>query len=252
VVPAYGDSPYLRECLLSLKAQTLTCTIVISTSTSSDYICKIASEFNIPLRINDNGGTISKDWNFALRCAEADNIVVLAHQDDIYDREYASKCTKFFSNYPDCSIVFTNCYEMIDDRLTRTNMRELVKRALRNIAFLNHEIIHTPAAIKRLLGFGCPIPCPSVAFNLSKMPDFCFSSEYSINLDWDAWFQIGFSGGKIGFIRSPLLTHRLHDSSETNKGLIDQRRQKEDLKIFERLWSPIVARTIQIIYSINY
>lgn len=45
VVCAYGDSPYLRECLDSLKAQTRPSAILMTTSTPSPYLEQMAREY---------------------------------------------------------------------------------------------------------------------------------------------------------------------------------------------------------------
>ena len=52
-VCAYKESPYLRECVLSLLAQTVSTNILIATSTPTDATRVIADEFGIPLFIRD-------------------------------------------------------------------------------------------------------------------------------------------------------------------------------------------------------
>ena len=42
VICAYKESPYLEECIKSLKKQTLKSEIIISTSTPNDLIKKLA------------------------------------------------------------------------------------------------------------------------------------------------------------------------------------------------------------------
>jgi len=251
VVPAYGDSPYLGECLASLKAQSVNVDISICTATPSEYISKIADEFKVPVRVNEAGGSISKDWNYALSSVDA-QIVVLAHQDDLYDKQYAVACLDHFARHPHSAIVFTGCYEMINGRLTRNSPREIVKRVLRRFAYLNNDVVNSRRALKRLLGLGCSIPCPSVAFNRAEIQDFRFTDDYSLTLDWDAWIRIGEQGRGIGFVREPLLVHRIHAMSETSKGIADSRRASEDFRMFQRFWPPMVARFIQRVYALGY
>lgn len=43
---AYGESEYLEECISSLLNQTVKTNILISTSTPSEYICKMAENMN--------------------------------------------------------------------------------------------------------------------------------------------------------------------------------------------------------------
>ena len=45
---AYKESPYLEECIKSLKNQTIKSNILIATSTPNDYIKGIADKYAIP------------------------------------------------------------------------------------------------------------------------------------------------------------------------------------------------------------
>ena len=47
-VCAYQESPYLEECIKSLKKQTIKSNILIATSTPNDYIKGIADKYTIP------------------------------------------------------------------------------------------------------------------------------------------------------------------------------------------------------------
>ena len=49
---AYKESPYLEECILSLKKQTRKSGIIIITSTPNDYIEELSRKYGIPLFIN--------------------------------------------------------------------------------------------------------------------------------------------------------------------------------------------------------
>lgn len=58
-VCAYKESPYLEECIESLKGQSVRSNILIATSTPNEYIKNIAEKNNIPYFINEGGG-----WNY--------------------------------------------------------------------------------------------------------------------------------------------------------------------------------------------
>ena len=53
VVCAYKESPFLRDCLVSLTKQTLPARILMATSTPNDAIRSLAEEFGVPLFISD-------------------------------------------------------------------------------------------------------------------------------------------------------------------------------------------------------
>src|SRR5215470_12307123 len=81
-VMVYKDSPFLCECLESLKKQTVESFIFISTSTPSAYIFDIAQKFGVEVFIGEPRG-IANDWNFGLSKTKT-KYVTLAHQDDLY------------------------------------------------------------------------------------------------------------------------------------------------------------------------
>ena len=47
VICAYGDSPFLEECILSLVNQELKYQVILYTSTHRDYIEKLCLKYNI-------------------------------------------------------------------------------------------------------------------------------------------------------------------------------------------------------------
>ena len=65
-VCAYKESPYLEECIKSLKSQTIKSNILIATSTPNDYIKGIADKYEIPYYINEGEGGITQDWNLLI------------------------------------------------------------------------------------------------------------------------------------------------------------------------------------------
>jgi hypothetical protein len=73
VVLAYGDSPYLHACLESLFLQRSASDVIITTSTPSEHISRIASSYGVPVRTAQGSRGIADDWNFGLSCATADS-----------------------------------------------------------------------------------------------------------------------------------------------------------------------------------
>lgn len=251
LIPAYGKSQYLEACIKSLTSQTVKSQILITTSTPNDFITQLGDKYSIQIIYNNAGGSISKDWNFALQCS-SNNLVTLAHQDDLYHPQYAEKILNLFKDNHDCAIAFTDSLELINGKLYGNNKRELVKRILRKFAFLTMDVIRSKLQKYILLGFGCSIPCPSVTYNRSIIKDFYFSKEFTVNLDWDAWSRFAMDGQSIGYVRGALVTHRIHDEAETQKGISEKRREKEDLTLFMRFWPTPIAKVLLSIYRLSY
>jgi glycosyltransferase involved in cell wall biosynthesis len=250
VVLAYKESPYLRACLDSVVNQTSASTVIVSTSTPSEFLERLCADYALPLQVNSGPKGLAPDWNFGLRQAQS-KYVTLAHQDDLYDQRYVELMVSRAEERADTLITFSDYSERIGE-LTETGTTNLkIKRILRSLAFLNHHHISSDLRKKALLAFGSPIPCPSVMYNMQNLTDFSFSSNFSVNVDWDAWLRIARLGGSISYVPEHLLSHRLHEHSETSKGIGDNRRADEDLRLFKTLWPRPIAVAIARLYKLS-
>ena len=111
VVCAYKTSEYLEECIESLINQTVKSNIIISTSTPNSHIENIAKKYNLELSINPVSKGIGPDWNYAVSLAKT-NFVTLAHQDDIYDKDYTKNVLEAIRKNNDIIMIFTNGKEI--------------------------------------------------------------------------------------------------------------------------------------------
>lgn len=58
--------------------------------------------------------------------------------------------------------------------------------------------------------------------------------------------------GCFVYINQKLMKHRIHEESATTKGLLSNNRQKEDLRMFKRLWPKPIAKLLAVIYAKSY
>ena len=93
VVCAYKESKYLEECIKSLLEQTIKSNIIIATATPNNHIEKLAKKYNLKLFINDEKPGIGTDWNYGVSQTNTDYVTV-AHQDDIYKKNYLEEIIK--------------------------------------------------------------------------------------------------------------------------------------------------------------
>lgn len=112
VICAYGDSPFLEECILSLVNQELKSQVILYTSTPSDYIEKLCLKYNIPYHSKVGGG-IGKDWNNALSFVKT-KYATIAHQDDYYLPNYSLEIMEKASKVPDSLIIYSDYFEEKD------------------------------------------------------------------------------------------------------------------------------------------
>ena len=250
LVPAYKESPYLADCLKSLKNQTTASRIVISTSTPSTLTQDIAEEFGVDYHTHSPNKGIAHDWNFGLHKVQTQWVTV-AHQDDVYLPDFTASVMKAISTTQNPSLIFTD-YAEISERSVRSQTKLLkIKQALLQLGFLGRSAIKSRWSKTNVLRFGSPIPCPSVTFK-TPIAEPLFEQGFKLNMDWAAWLKKAREPGEFVWIREVLMHHRIHEMSETTKGISQGYRAHEDLEILQRMWPRPIARAIAASYAIAY
>ncbi len=249
VVPAYGESPFLEACLASLREQTTSASILITTSTPSAFLDRMATRFGAQLRTNPRRENIAADWNFALR-ASATRYITLAHQDDVYYPAFAEESLRLLAT-SNAAVSFTG-YEQVDDTGARTASK--ISRVKHLIEAITLGATRSPSRLRMrcFLSFGNPLPCSSVTFDLSQLGGFGFSGAFASNLDWEAWLRLLDEGH--AFVRTPrrLVGRRHNPLTETSRLIRDGRRAQEDLMMFRRLWPSPIADALAALYRTGY
>ena len=243
VICAYGDSPYLEECIKSLMNQTLKTNIILYTSTPSKYIEALCTQYDLPYFIS-KGGSIGKDGNNALSFVET-QYATIADQDDYYEPNYAQEIMKKAKLYRDFLILYTNYFEEKKGKRISKTVNLKIKTAM--LRFLNcfssWKFWRT-----RILSFGNAICCPAVTYNLANLDKFQFDESLRGNLDWIAWYQIAQLDGRFIFLDKELMCHRIHSDSETSKTIKHHTRTDEDLATLSLFWPKWFATFIMKFY----
>jgi hypothetical protein len=249
-VLAHGESPFLDECLRSLKDQTVSSEIFLATSTPSPYLSDAAARHGLEIKVNPMQGGIAADWTFAYQQCRT-QYLTLAHQDDLYHPEYLDGCLSLAGRCPDNLITFTDYCEMVDGRMIPISCNLGIKKLILTTSYGIVRCLHAGFRKRSLLSWGCVIPCPSVMFHKQTIGDFSFSPEFSINLDWDAWARLAQRPGGFCYVPRRLMTHRLHGAAATTRGIISGNRQREDLAMFRRFWPGSVAAVLAAAYQLS-
>lgn len=249
VVPAYGHSPYLDDCLASLAGQARPSSLVVTTSTPFDGLEAIAARYGARLVVHGPNAGIGRDWNAALEHADAD-WVTLAHQDDTYDPGFSAAVLDAAARHRDALIVFTGYAELLDGKLRRGGL-PAIKRALLEFGFLGRECVRSRSARTNSLRFGNAIPCPAVTMHRART-GLRFDESMRTNMDWAAWLDLCQLDGSFVYLREPLMTHRIHPGSETSSTIGSGHRAAEDLQLLRRLWPAWIARGIARAYALAY
>lgn len=250
VICAYKESTYLEECINSLNkqvsVQNMKSIIVAYTSTPNAYIENICKKYNIPLFIGTGGG-IGADWNSALAVVGT-KYATIAHQDDIYNSDYGEKIITSFENQKDLNIVFSDYYEV--DETTNVRKRNLNLK-IKTFGLKLLSLYKNKNYQRRIYAFGNFICCPAVSYNMTRLKDFKFNEQLRMAVDWDAWERIMKYPGKIEYIPSRMMAHRIHEDSETTNNTLDKNREKEEYLMFRKYWGERMTKLLMKVYVNN-
>ncbi len=248
VILAYKESKYLEKCILSVLNQSLKTNVVIATSTPNQYIDAFAKKYKLKVIINDSREKgIGNDFNFAVHCVNTE-LVTVAHQDDIYDFDYAKEIVNNYTKYKDSIILFTKYYEIRNDKKIYSNKNLKIKNTLLFPLIL--KSISNFKIIKRAsIRYGNAICCPSVTYVRSKVPKIIFKNNFTCNVDWEAWELLSKINGRFVYINKPFMGHRVHDDSTTTKIINSNIRTQEDLEMFNKFWPKFITKIINKIYK---
>ena len=244
---AYKESPFLTQCIDSLKAQTLKSEIICATSTPNVYIEEICEQYNIPLFVNPVRGGIGADWNFAYSNSSAD-YVTLVHQDDVYGSDYLHETLKRLEASRKPLIASTDYYEIRNGEDIMTNYLLKCKRLL-VLPWRIKIFRYSKFVSRRIFMFGNPICCPSVTYAKKNLPSTPFNTDLRTNCDWLAWLDIRELNGEFLYIPKILMGHRIHEESETSNTISDNTRNAEDLMLLKKVSPDFLANFIHKYYS---
>lgn len=247
VVLGYKESKALENCIQSVLNQSLKTNVVIATSTPNDYIKKMAKKYDLKIIINKEQKGIGYDFDFASNCVDF-TLVTIAHQDDIYDFDYAKKVVEAYQKNKNALIIFTDYYEIKNEKKVKTNKNLKIKRIL--LLPLRFQFLSKFKFFKRfVLRFGNAISCPAVTFVKENVPEEKFRCHLKCDVDWYAWEKLSHLKGSFIYIKDKLMGHRIHDESTTTEIIKENIRTQEDLEMFQKFWPKWIAKKINNIYK---
>ena len=246
VALAYKESEYLEECIKSVLNQSYKSKVVIATTTDNDYIRNMAKKYKLDVVVGKHT-TIGGDFDFAISVGKTE-LVTVAHQDDVYDYDYAKRVVDSYQKYSDSVILFTDYYEIRGDKKTLSNINLKIKRIL--LFPLRFRILSKYRFFKRwVIRFGNGICCPAVCFVKDTCPDEIFASDYQCNVDWLAWERLSRIDGRFIYIKDKLMGHRISESSTTTDIIKQGIRTKEDYDMYLKFWPRWIANLLTKTYK---
>jgi glycosyltransferase involved in cell wall biosynthesis len=247
VVCAYGDNQNIPMTVQSLLNQTAKAKVILSTSTPSDYLKGLAEKFQIDYFVNPERKGPGADWNFGYSKAET-KLVTIAHQDDLYEPEYAEQILQAANDAKRPVILFTDYYELRNGMRVSNNHILEVKRKM-NAVFKNRAMRGSHFWKRRVLSFGCPICCPSVTYNKELCGEAPFNTVFINSCDYQTFVDLIEIPGEFVYLPSQLVGHRISEDSATTRNLANNIRQQEDQQIFQEFWPKAFAERLYKSYS---
>lgn len=250
VICAYQESPYLEECIQSVLAQKEDGAVLIATATPNDHIQALADRYGLEVRINRGAHGIAQDWEFALRQADTP-YVTLAHQDDIYEPDYAPSVLSALKQADHPIIAFTDYFEMRGNSRVYAGDSGLLKTKQRLLSPLKTAWGQKSVWLRRRsLSLGNAICCPSVTYVMERMPDLVFQPHFKSNVDWQTWEVLSKQRGMFVYVPQALMGHRVHEGSTTTQVIGDGGgRTGEDYEMFCKFWPASVAKLLVKVYA---
>lgn len=246
-VCAYKESPYLEQCICSLKKQTMESSILVATSTPNQKITDLCEKYDIPLYINSGEKGITQDWNFALSHVKT-KYAVVTHQDDVYEPDYAEQIVGAMNRAKKPLIAFSHYFEIRNGERVYHNKLLSIKKLM--LVPLKFKIFWSSRFIRRrILSIGDPICCPSVMFVMKELKQPIFRNKYRSCEDWEAWEKISRMKGSFVYIDKQLMGHRIHGDSATTAILEEHARTKENYEMYCKFWPRWIARCINRFYT---
>ena len=249
VVCAYKESEFLEENVKSLINQTLKTNIIMTTSTPNKHIEKIAKKYHIKLYVKKTKSDICDDWNFGYNLAKTD-LVTIAHQDDVYEPNYAETVINLFENYPDATISYSDYYALKHGQKTsdrNKKKKKILKFPLRSRFLAKFRFFKVSS-----LAFGNSINCPSVTYHKKKIGENVFTSKLKFGLDWDTFLKLARQKGRFLYIPKRLISYRIHEEATTKQFILDHRRVTEDKIMFDKVWPHWITNLIMKFYVKSY
>lgn len=247
-VCAYKESPYLEKCIGSLLKQRVKSNIIMTTSTPSEYLERIAKKYDLQLYVNEEKPDIARDWNFGIGKVNTP-LVTIAHQDDIYDKDYLEQILKAINKAKDPILAHSAYYEIREGKKVYSNKLLRIKK-LMLLPLITTFTWNSIFLRRRSLSLGCAICCPSVTYVKDRLPEEPFQVGCKADLDWQAWEKYSKLKGAFCYVKNPIMGHRVHEGSETSNVIGEgQGRTGEDYEMYRKFWPKWIADILIKFYA---
>ena len=228
VILAYNESDDLEECIKSVINQSVKSNVIIATSTPNDYIIDLASNYSLGVMVNKSKSNKGRDYNFAIN-SFGTKLITIAHQDDLYDRNYTKEIINCYKKNTDATIIFTDNYEIEKEKKIKKSKKLFWKRYF--LFPLKFKFFQNKKFFKlRCLRRDKFICTSSITFVKENINSDVFPTNLKYDNDWQGLINLAKKETKFVYLKCELVGYRIDDKKENKK------KYKEDEEILKSMY----------------
>ncbi|PIP92439.1 MAG: hypothetical protein COW00_00930 [Bdellovibrio sp. CG12_big_fil_rev_8_21_14_0_65_39_13] len=248
-IPVYNAESTISETLKSLVEQDYEIKkIKIFDNQSTDKTTQIIQQFKLKYPIIElivNEVNVGGEGNFT-KCLEASegDYTLIAHSDDVYEKEFISTSVKALEAHPESVATFCRASE-IDSQGSTIGLRYFPQELdLAEVTSINQSVF-----MKLVFQYANFITCPSVVARSSIYRDqikVWKGGEFKTSADLDVWLRLSQRGSLLA-IKKPLIRYRVADASYSYR-IAKKRITKHDIfLVLEKYKTPELEECYQFL-----
>ena len=219
VILAHNESDDLEECIKSVLNQSVKSNILMVTSTPNDYILDLASKYSLGIMVNEEESNKGSDYNFAINSCNT-KLVTIAHQDDLYDRNYTKEILNCYKKHKDATIIFTDNYEIKKDIKIKKSKRLICQKYF--LLPLKYSFFQNKKFFKiRALRRNKYICTSSITFNKKEIKYDLFPVNLTYDNDWKGLLDLANNNSRFIYLSKRLVGYRIEDKKYNEEKLIE-------------------------------
>lgn len=231
-VAIYNGAQFLAETLASLLAQSLPdFRLICLDDASTDDSVAIASRFSDPritIDVAPRHTSLPENWNRAIAAARGDYLVI-AHQDDVYERDFLAATCRLLDDHPHAFAAHTRAMVIDESHEVARSPAAAYKERFWPRA---EPYERTPQDEARTLLKGNYIVAPAVMLRLSAVQKIGpFNPRFHFVTDWEYWLRGVALGYSITGTHARLVRFRRHPQTATRANEVSMRRYEEELAL---------------------
>lgn len=230
VVPCCNAGSHLAPLLRSLLAQSLVGLeiVLVDDASDDDSVATAEAVGGGRIRVERNAARlgIASNWNRAL-AATATPYVCIAHQDDLYEPDFAARMLAALEQSPKAAFAHCRARTIDDEGRDLPSAIEDFKADIwrRGLAGDGRQRLFA-----RLLQ-GNFICCSSMVYRRAALADVGgFDPGLQFTLDWQMSLRLLLAGHDVAHVDATLIAYRRHRTNATRKHIATHDRYREELR----------------------